>query len=78
MDFVNKRELSDQQYHTNVNVSDVNHMGIFIYHEGLGVIKNISTVNVFMSTRLLKDNTNGFRVPKFKLAYIHKKTHPSH
>ena len=31
-----------------------------------------------MSTGSLKDNIDGFRVPKFKLSYICDTTHPSH
>ena len=32
----------------------------------------------FMPTRLLNDNTDGVRVPKFKRSYTHDTTHPSH
>ena len=32
----------------------------------------------FMSTILLKENINGFRVPKLQLAYICDTTHTSH
>ena len=31
-----------------------------------------------MSTRFLKDNINGVRVPPFQISYIRETTHPPH
>ena len=49
INFVNKLELSDQKYQTNGNIRDENYKGDFlISYEGLFVIRNRSSVNVFM------------------------------
>ena len=53
-------------------------MKVFVFYEGLCGVFNISSVNVFISAILLKDDIDRFRVPPFKLSYIRNTTHPSH
>ena len=47
-------------------------------YEGLRFIWYTFSVNVFMSTKFLKDKINVVRVTKFQLAYICDTTYPLH
>ena len=79
IDFANKLELSDKKYQNNVNVRDENYKGKFLFSMKDFVSFGTDFQGMyFMSTRLLKDNINGVRVPQFQLAYIHNTTNPSH
>ena len=55
VDFVNKLELSYQEYQTNGNVRDENYRGIVLtYYEILCVILNRYSVNVFYVNQIVK------------------------
>ena len=79
MNFVNKLELSDQKYQTNGNVRDENYKGKFGFpiEDFVSFGADLQTM-YYMSTRFLKDSTDGVCVPQFQLTYIHNTTHPSH
>ena len=55
VDFVNKLELSDQKYHTNINVRDVDYNGNILFTmKYFCVIHYISSVNVFYVNHIFK------------------------
>ena len=71
VDFVNKPELSDQEYQTNGNVRDGNYNVNFLFTmKDFVSFATYRQSMYFMSIRFLKYKINGFRVPQFKLAYI--------
>ena len=79
VDFVDKLELSDQEYHTNVNVRDEHYKGKLLFPMNYFVPFGTDFHSIyFMSIVLLKYKIDGFRVPQFQLAYIFDTTHPSH
>ena len=69
MYFVNKLYLNYQNYHTNENIRDENYKGKFLFP-----MKDFVSFGTyrpsfyFMSTRFLKHDIDGVRVPQFKLA----------
>ena len=55
VDFMNKQELGDQEYQTIGIVRDDNYKGeVIISYEGIYVIWNILSVNVFYAIQNLK------------------------
>ena len=78
MSSLNKIELGDQKYQTNVNVRDENYIGKFLF-----TIKDCVSLETyrqsiyFMSTIFLKEKIDGVRVLKFQLVCICNTTHPS-
>ena len=79
VDFLNKLELSDQKYQNNGNLRDEHYNGKFLFPMKYFVSFGTDCHSMyFMSTRFLKKNINGVRVPKFQFSYICNTTHPSH
>ena len=64
---------------TNGNVKDKNHKGNFLFpmKDFVSFRTNLQSM-YFMSTIILKDNINGFRITNFQLACIRNTPHPSH
>ena len=79
VNFLHKLDLSDQKYQTNGVLRDENDKEkLFFpikYFVSYGTYRQLM---YFMSNIFLKDKIDGFCVQQFQLAYISKKTHPSH
>ena len=69
VDFLNKLEISDQQYKTNGTVRDDNYKGnlLFTMKDFVSFVRHCQSV-YFMSTRLLKYKIYGVRVPQLQLS----------
>ena len=69
--FVNKLELSDQKYETNGYIRYENYMENLLFSMKYFVpFGTYFWLMYFMSTKLLKDNIYGFRVPRFQLVTL--------
>ena len=74
--FFYKLYLSDQNYHTNVNVRGEHYKGklLFPMKDFFSFVTDLQSM-YFMSTRFVRYNINGVLVPLFQIAHICDKNH---